>query len=80
MSIPWGKMFDPEFVMMFFIFGGGVITGVVALFVNSWRRNRESERTAILKQQMIDKGMSADDIVRVIEAKPRKSEATPTEF
>lgn len=57
----------PAVLAIGLIFGGGMITGIVALIVNAWKSNRSSERLAILKQQMLDRGMSADEIVRVIE-------------
>lgn len=56
------------FVAVVLIFGGTALVGIIALIVNAWRGNRESERLAILKQQMLDKGMSADEIVRVMDA------------
>jgi hypothetical protein len=43
---------------------GWVITTIVA----HWRDVRVSEHLAALKQTMIDKGMSAEDIERVIKA------------
>ena len=58
----------PGMMAIILIFGGGFIIGLVSLIVNAWRGNRESERLAILKQQMLDKGMSADEIVRVMES------------
>ena len=69
----WSNFWDnaPGLMAIVLIFGGGLITGVIALIVNGWKGNRDSERLAILKQQMLDKGMSADDIVRVIEAEPK---------
>ena len=63
----------PGTIMMLCIFGGTAITGIIALIVNGWKHNREHERLSILKQQMIDKGMSADDIIRVIQAAPPQS-------
>ncbi len=58
----------PGLAAIVFIFGGGALVGLIAVIANAWRGNRESERLAILKQQMLDKGMSADDIVRVMES------------
>ncbi len=58
----------PGMMAIILIFGGGFIIGLVSLIVNAWRGNRESERLAILKQQMLDKGMSADEIVRVMDS------------
>lgn len=74
MSPFWDRVLDLSVIALVLVFGGGVIFGAFALVTNAWRNNRDSERLAILKQQMIEKGMSADDIVRVIEAGPAKEE------
>ncbi len=68
----WREFWDnaPAVLAIALIFGGGLVTGIVALVVNAIKQNRESERVAILKQQMLDKGMSADDIAKVIQASP----------
>jgi hypothetical protein len=58
----------PGMMAIILIFGGSMLVGVISLILNAWRGNRESERVAILKQQMLDKGMTADEIVRVMEA------------
>jgi hypothetical protein len=64
----------PGVIAIVLIFGGGFIVGTITLILNAWRGNRESERMAILKQQMLDKGMTADEIVRVMNAgKPDSS-------
>lgn len=74
-NFSWTEFWDhaPGMIMMLCIFGGSAITGIIALVVNGWKHNREHERISILKQQMIDKGMSADDIIRVIQAEPPQS-------
>lgn len=58
----------PGILAIVLIFGGSLIVGTISLILSAWRGNRDSERLAILKQQMLDKGMSADEIVRVLEA------------
>jgi hypothetical protein len=58
----------PAFLTILFIFGGGIVIAIISLICNAWKSNRQNERLAILKQQMLDKGMSADEIVRVINA------------
>lgn len=62
----WDNM--PGILAIVLIFGGAAVVGIITLIVNAWRGNRENERLAILKQQMLDRGMSADEIVRVLEA------------
>jgi hypothetical protein len=58
----------PAILCITFIFGGWVIVAVVRSFTESWRRVREAEQAAALKQSMVEKGMSADDIERVLNA------------
>ncbi len=53
-----------------FIFGGWVITAVVSTIATNWRKARESEHLAVLKQNMIDRGMSAEEIERIVRAGP----------
>ncbi len=62
----WDKL--PAIMSIGLIFGGSMIVGIVSMICNAWKGNRESERLAVLKQQMLDRGMSADEIVRVIDA------------
>jgi hypothetical protein len=53
-----------------FIFGGTAIVGIVTAVVANWRKTRESEHQAVLKQNMLERGMSAVDIERVLRAGP----------
>jgi hypothetical protein len=66
----WGNLFHdlPAILFITFIFGGWVIVGVVKAFTDNWRKVREAEQMAALKQSMVDKGMSAADIERVLKA------------
>lgn len=66
----WETMFKsmPAILCITFLFGGWVIVGVVKSFTNNWRDVRVAEQTAALKQSMVDKGMSAADIERVLNA------------
>jgi hypothetical protein len=65
----------PGMLVIIFLFGGGVITSVVALIARNWRQARESEHLAALKQAMIERGMSAEDIERVVRAAPEAAPA-----
>lgn len=69
-EISWDTLFGniPAILLITFIFGGWVIVGVVRSFTDNWRKVRVAEQTAALKQTMIDKGMSAEDIERVLRA------------
>jgi hypothetical protein len=61
------------------IFGMPIIIAVVSTLAKNWRKVHESEHAAALKQSMIERGMSADEIERVLRAGPvtGASEATP---
>jgi hypothetical protein len=48
---------------------GAVIVAVVAII--QWRKIRIAEMEATLKQQMLDRGMTADEIAMVLNATPR---------
>jgi len=51
-----------------FLFGGGVLWLIVATVAEQWRRVRVGERTAALKQAMVENGYRAEEIVRVVNA------------
>ncbi len=42
--------------------------GVIETLIKNWRKTRVAEQQAVLKKTMLDKGFSAEEIVRVIEA------------
>jgi hypothetical protein len=56
------------------VLGVGLLIGlptvgwVITDIVKNWRKVRVSEHLAALKQSMIDRGMSADEIERVVAA------------
>ena len=45
-----------------------VLGGIIGSLAKNWRKARESEHLAALKQSMVEKGMAAEDIERVINA------------
>ena len=53
-------------VLGFMIPLSGIVFGTLT---NYWRRSRQAELDAALKQQMLERGMSADEIVQVLQAK-----------
>jgi hypothetical protein len=61
----------PGIVTVTLIFGGWIIVAVVSRITKTWRMVQESEHAAALKQSMIERGMSADEIERVLRAGPR---------
>jgi hypothetical protein len=54
--------------------GGGLLIPIVAIISYSWRRMRQMELETGLKNEMIARGMSAEEIERVIRA------SSPGEF
>jgi hypothetical protein len=66
-------------LLVIFIFGGWIIPTVVNTIATNIRKARESEHLAALKQSMIEKGMSVEDMERVLRAspKPPKEEESP---
>jgi hypothetical protein len=66
-------------LLIIFIFGGWIIPTVINTIATNIRKARESEHLAALKQSMIEKGMSVEDMERVLRAspKPPKEEDAP---
>lgn len=50
------------------VFGFPLVGYVVSTVATNWRQVKVAEQNAALKQQMIDRGYAADEIVRVLEA------------
>jgi hypothetical protein len=46
----------------------GVVGWVIVEVARHWRKVRENEQLAALKQSMVERGMSAEEIERVINA------------
>jgi len=65
---------SPAIAAITLIFGGWIITGVVGSIAGNWRKVREAEQNAALKQTMVEKGMSAADIERVLNAGNKKAQ------
>ena len=51
-----------------FTFGGGVLFLIISTIAENLRKARATDRNATLKQSMIERGLRADDIVRVLQA------------
>jgi hypothetical protein len=59
------------------LFGAPMVYFMVESVAKNWRKARVAEQQTILKREMIDRGFSAEEIVRVLEAggtsdEPRK--------
>ncbi len=60
----------------FILFGGWIIPVVVAIVAKNWRKARESEHLAVLKQTMIERGISVEEMERIINlGKPSRGTA-----
>ena len=60
----WSRLLKPE--TLIFIMAG--VVAVSAIVLAHWSRVREVEAASRLKQKMIDRGFSADEIERVLNA------------
>ncbi len=52
--------------------GGGLIVAIIAILAGTWRHVEQIRADAELKHSMIDKGMSAEEIQRVLSARSEK--------
>jgi hypothetical protein len=48
--------------------GGGMLIAIVCVLAGVWHKIRTEEITANLKREMLDRGMSVDEIKAVLEA------------
>jgi hypothetical protein len=52
---------------------GGLLIGITAILAGAWQKVRRAEMAAALKQDMLNRGMSAEQIVAVLDAGTRAS-------
>jgi hypothetical protein len=64
----WAMLFGTPFGWLSIAVVAGVLCSIATAVINNWRRVRESEHLTALKQSMIERGMSADEIERVLAA------------
>jgi hypothetical protein len=67
---------DLSMVLVFLVVGATVV-GIFALI--QWRNIEQRRMDTSLKREMLERGMSADDIVRVIEASQTNRESVDAE-
>lgn len=80
-EIDWNALFaDPGVVaaVAAWLIVGSVVLGVFIAI--QWRKVRQAECDARLKEQMIERGFSADEIVRVVDAGAAHSRARKAPF
>lgn len=60
----WDTFLEPR-TLVFVVMG---VVGVSAIFIPNWRKVRQTEANTRLKHKMIERGFSADEIERVLNA------------
>jgi hypothetical protein len=63
-------------LMGFVALTGGLLIGLVAVAGGLWLENRKVEIAAGLKHDMLDRGMSAEEIRLVLDARKRRSDVS----
>jgi hypothetical protein len=53
--------------------GGGLLCGIIAIIMGVWHETRKAELAASLKQDMLNRGMSADEIRMVMDSGTKRS-------
>ena len=53
--------------------GGGMLVALLSIGLGAWHKVRAEQIAADLKRDMLDRGMSADEIKTVLEAGPKKT-------
>lgn len=60
-------------LMGFFSVGGGLSIAVIAIVGNLWADVRKAELASALKHDMLDRGLSADEIRTVLDAGTKRA-------
>lgn len=71
-SFDWNHFFSSPFGWLSVAVVAGVIGSIASSITSSWRRIREAEQMAALKQNMVERGLSAEDIERILNAGTRR--------
>ncbi len=61
----------PEITVPLGLTSLGILVAVVSIVSHQWSKVRRAELDATLKHRMLEQGMSADDIKKVLEASSR---------
>jgi hypothetical protein len=65
--------FEPGELIGLVTITGGMLVGLVATIMALWHEHRKTEINAALKQDMLNRGMTADEIRIVLDAGTRNS-------
>lgn len=68
-------MSEAELVLLLTLSSIGGAIAITAIVVSQWRATREAAYNARLKQLMIERGMSAEEIERVVQARSPDAKA-----
>lgn len=74
----WNHFFSSPFGWLSVAVVAGVISSIASSITSNWRRIREAEQMAVLKQNMVERGMSADEIERILNAGTRRQREEAT--
>jgi hypothetical protein len=59
---------DPALLIPIVLFVGGALVGITAILAHQWRAVRRTEMEMVLKQDMLKRGLSVEEIERVLRA------------
>ena len=69
-QIDWNSLLQkPDTLPVLTIIAATVVITVVAIVAVQWRKARQVEYESLLKQRMIERGFTADEITRVVNAR-----------
>lgn len=68
---------DPALLIPIIMALCGALVGIVAILAHQWRNIRNAEVEAALKQDMLTRGLSVDEIERVVRATNKSSKSKP---
>jgi len=69
---------DPEKFGAVIVYAVVALTILAAIGIKAWRKNEAGKRDAELKMEMLARGMSADEILRVLAAKSEGADLKET--
>lgn len=72
------EMFFAQYGLVLLIIGVPALGGFISGLIYMWFKHRRAEMEAALKQEMIQRGMSADEIIKVLMASQATSETDLT--